>query len=381
MVDERIKKLAHGLVNYSVELQENENVLIDISGIDSYLLANEIIKEVYKVNANPFLKIKDARLQATLIKGANNEMLEMMRKQDLEQMKQMDAYIGIGASTNISELANVDKNQIQNYEIKYLDDVLNERVDNTKWVILRYPNGSMAQLAGMGTEEFEDFYFDVCNLDYSKMDKAMENLEKLMERTDKVHIKGPGTDLTFSIKGMGGIRCAGKANIPDGEVYTAPIKDSVNGVISYNALSTYRNFTFTDVKLEFKDGKIINATANNTEKINEIFDTDEGARYIGEFALGVNPYITKPMNDILFDEKISGSFHFTPGRAYEDMNNGNISSIHWDLVCIQTPEYGGGEIYFDDILIRKDGRFILPELECLNPENLVSGDGSVGNIK
>ena len=256
------------------------------------------------------------------------------------------------------------------YEKEYADDVLNERVDNTKWVILRYPNGSMAQLAGMNTEEFEDFYFDVCTLDYSKMDKAMDSLKALMERTDKVHIVGPGTDLTFSIKGMGGIKCAGEMNIPDGEVYSAPIRDSVNGVISYNAESNYRNFTFTNVRLEFKDGKIVNATANNTEKINEIFDTDEGARYVGEFALGVNPYITKPMNDILFDEKIAGSFHFTPGRAYEDMNNGNVSSIHWDLVCIQTPEYGGGEIYFDDVLIRKDGIFVIDELKCLNPENL-----------
>lgn len=370
MVDERIKKLAHGLVNYSVKLKENENILIDIVGTDGYALGNEIIKEVYKVKGNPFIKLTDPKMRATMIKGANDNLLEMMRKQDLEQMKKMDAYIGIGASKNISELANTNPQKVQDYEIKYMDDVLNERVDNTKWVILRYPTESMAQLAGMGTEEFEDFYFNVCNLDYGKMNEAMKNLQNLMERTDKVHIKGPGTDLTFSIKGMGGIRCAGESNIPDGEVYSAPIRDSVNGKISYNALSTYRNFTFTDVVLEFKNGKIINATSNNTEKINEIFDTDEGARYIGEFALGVNPYITKPMNDILFDEKISGSFHFTPGRAYEDMNNGNISSIHWDLVCIQTPEYGGGEIYFDDVLIRKDGRFVLPELKCLNPENL-----------
>jgi aminopeptidase len=244
------------------------------------------------------------------------------------------------------------------------------RVPKTRWVVLRYPNSAMAQLASTSLEAFEDFYFDVCNLDYSKMAKAMENLVNLMNATDKVRITAPGTDLTFSIKGIPAIPCAGEMNIPDGEVYSAPIKDSVNGVISYNAESNYRNFTFSNVRLEFKDGKIINATANNTEKINEIFDTDEGARYVGEFAIGVNPYITRPMNDILFDEKIAGSFHFTPGRAYEDMNNGNVSSIHWDLVCIQTPEYGGGEIYFDDVLIRKDGRFVLPELECLNPENL-----------
>ena len=370
MIDERIKKLAHGLVNYSVKLKENENILIHLSGEDSYDLGKEIVKEVYKVKGNPFIKIENDKIKHELLNGATEEMLKMKRELELEEMKKMDAYIAVRASKNISSLIDISSDKMELYE-KYSEDVLNERVDNTKWVILRYPNDSMAQLAGMNTEEFEDFYFKVCNLDYSKMNDAMENLKLLMERTDKVHIVGPGTDLKFSIKGMGGIKCAGECNIPDGEVYSAPIKDSVNGKISYNALSEYRNFTFTDVVLEFKDGKIINATANNTEKINEIFDTDEGARYIGEFALGVNPYITKPMNDILFDEKIAGSFHFTPGRAYTDMFNGNISAIHWDLVCIQTPEYGGGEIYFDDVLIRKDGRFVLPELECLNTENLI----------
>lgn len=371
MVDERIKKLAKGLVNYSTNIQENDNVLINLCGKDSYLLGRELVKAVYEAKGNPFVKIEDENLTHDIIKGANKEMLNLMREQELAQMKSMDAYIAVRASENISNLVDIPSEQMSKYEIEYRDDVLNERVDNTKWVILRYPNGSMAQLAGMNTEEFEDFYFNVCNLDYSKMDKAMDNLEKLMAKTDKVHIVGPGTDLSFSIKGMGGIKCSGNMNIPDGEVYSAPIRDSVNGKVSYNALSSYRNFTFTNIVLEFKDGKIINATANNTQKINEILDTDEGARYVGEFALGVNPYITKPMNDILFDEKIAGSFHFTPGRAYQDMNNGNISAIHWDLVCIQTPEYGGGEIYFDDVLIRKDGRFVLPELECLNPENLM----------
>ena len=128
---------------------------------------------------------------------------------------------------------------------------------------------------------------------------------------------------------------------------------------------------FENVRLVFKDGKIIEATSNNTERINQIFDTDEGARYVGEFAIGVNPFVTKPMKDILFDEKIRGSIHFTPGMAYEDANNGNVSDIHWDLVLIMTEEYGGGQIYFDDVLIRDNGRFVLSELECLNPENLV----------
>jgi aminopeptidase len=235
---------------------------------------------------------------------------------------------------------------------------------------MRYPNSSMAQKANMSTEQFEEFYFNVCNLDYAKMSKAMDPLEALLIKTDKVRIKGVGTDLSFSIKGLPAFKCDGEANIPDGEVYTAPVKDSVNGYITYNTPAEYQSFTYENIRLEFKDGKIIKATANDTERINKVFDTDEGSRYVGEFAIGVNPYIIKPMKDTLFDEKIMGSFHFTPGSAYDKCFNGNRSAIHWDLVCIQTPEYGGGEIWFDDVLIRKDGKFILKELEVLNPENL-----------
>ena len=370
MKDPRIVTLAEKLVSYSVRVKEGEKVLIDLGGEECYQLGEELVKAVCKKKAIPFIRIQDSNIQNAFIQYGSKEAFEKVKQQDLEQMKQMDAYIAIRASKNIANASHISNEKMEEYEKEYMEEVLNERVDHTKWVILRYPNASMAQLASMNTEEFEDFYFQVCNLDYKKMDKAMDALQELMSKTDQVHIVGPGTDLHFSIKKMGAIKCAGEFNVPDGEVYTAPIKDSVNGTISYNAYSTYRNTTFHQIVFQLKNGKIIEAKANEPEKLNQILDTDEGARYIGEFAIGVNPYITKPMNDILFDEKIAGSFHFTPGRAYEDMNNGNVSSIHWDLVCIQTPEYGGGEIYFDDVLIRKDGRFVLPELEALNPENL-----------
>ncbi|HRZ80378.1 MAG TPA: aminopeptidase, partial [bacterium] len=239
------------------------------------------------------------------------------------------------------------------------------------WCILAFPNPSYAQASSMSTEAFEDFYFNVCSLDYAKMDKAMDPLKKLMDKTDKVHIKGPGrTDLKFSIKGINAVKCAGKYNVPDGEVFTAPVKDSVNGVIEYNTPTVYHGTKFDKVILTFKKGKIVKIEGSNVEKLEHIFNTDEGARFVGEFAIGVNPYITKPMVDILFDEKICGSIHFTPGATYDECDNGNRSAIHWDLVMIQTPEYGGGEIYFDDVLIRKDGQFVLKELKPLNPENL-----------
>ena len=285
-------------------------------------------------------------------------------------MALMDAFIGIGCNDNTSELADVPGEKQAIWSKFYDNDILETRLKK-KWVVLRYPNNSLAQAAGTSLDSFEDFYFKVCNLDYSKMSKAMDNLVELMNKTDKVRLVSKGTDLTFSIKDIPAIKCAGEMNIPDGEVYTAPVKNSVNGTITYNTPTEYQGVTYTDVSLKFENGKIIEATANDTERVNKVFDTDEGARYVGEFAIGVNPFITKAMKNILFDEKIRGSIHFTPGNAYDDADNGNRSAIHWDLVLIQTEEYGGGEIYFDDVLIRKDGIFVLDELKCLNPENLI----------
>jgi aminopeptidase len=207
-------------------------------------------------------------------------------------------------------------------------------------------------------------------MDYAKMGRAMAPLEKLMAQTNRVHLKGPGTDLTFSIKGIGAKMCKGDRNIPDGEVFSCPVRNSVNGTIQFNTPTLYSGTKFENVRLELKDGKIINASANNTKRLNEILDTDAGARYIGEFSLGFNPHILNPMCDILFDEKIAGSLHFTPGQAYEDCGNGNQSAIHWDMVLIQRPDWGGGEVWFDGELIRKDGIFVRKDLKGLNPRNL-----------
>ncbi|MBO7156961.1 MAG: aminopeptidase [Clostridia bacterium] len=370
MVDQRIEKLANVLVNYSVELKKGEKILIEAKGID-YMLVTAIVKEVYKVGGFPFVNMEDNRVTRAIRMGMTEDLAKLMAKYDAYRMADMDAYIGIRGGNNCYELSDIGGDKAQIYGRLYAQPVHHElRVGKTKWVVLRYPNEGMAEQARMSTEAFEDFYFNVCNLDYAKMDRAMDALGALMDKTDKVRLVARDTDLTFSIKDIPSKKCSGHCNIPDGEIYTAPVKNSVNGYIHYNAPSVENGIEFKDVRLEFKDGKIINATANLTEEVNKIFDTDEGARYVGEFAIGVNPYINNPMGDILFDEKIAGSIHFTPGSCYEDCDNGNHSAVHWDLVLIMTPEYGGGEIYFDDVLIRKDGRFVLPELECLNPENL-----------
>ena len=370
-MDERIKRLAYNLVNVSCRVRPGEKVYVHYTGMDTEDLARCVVKEVYRAGGLPFPHFTDTRMQREMLLSCTDEQLKLMAEADGLKMSRMDCYVGIRGGDNINELADVPQEGLRRYNALYMTPVHHEiRVPKTKWVVLRYPSPSMAQSAGTSLEAFEDFYFDVCCLDYEKMGEAMKPLISLMERTSKVRITGPGTDLSFSIEGIPVVPCSGDRNIPDGEVYTAPVRDSVNGVLSYNTPSVFQGFTYENIRLTFERGKIVKAEANDTGKINRVFDIDEGARYIGEFAIGVNPYVTKPMKDILFDEKIGGSFHFTPGNCSEEAPNGNSSSIHWDLVCIQTPEYGGGEIYFDGKLIRKDGRFVLPELSCLNPENL-----------
>lgn len=372
IMDDRIEKLAKGLVNYSCEVKPGEKVYIHYIGEKTQELARSIIKEIYLAGGFPFPHFTDQKILRETLMSCSKEQLEKMAEIDCMEMSSMDCYIGIRGTDNVSELSDVPAEKMALYDSVYMEPVHHKiRVPRTRWVVLRYPNDSMAQLAGKSTEGFEDFYFKVCNLNYKKMGMAMESLVEKLNKTENVKIIGPGTDLTFSIKDIPAVPCCGKRNIPDGEVYTAPVKTSVNGKISYNTPSLYQGYTYENIQFEFKDGKIIEAIANNTEKINQLLNSDEGARYIGEFAIGVNPFIHHPMKDTLFDEKIAGSIHFTPGNCYEKANNGNTSVIHWDLVLIQSPEYGGGEIYFDDVLIRKDGRFVVSELEGLNPENLI----------
>ena len=371
MVDERLKKLAYNLVNYSCSLKKGEKIAIDATDTDPEFVC-ALVDEVYKVGGYPFVWQSSSIVRRKLLMGTTEEREKIRCKHDLPIMEDMNAYISI-RSKNVYENSDVPKENIKLVNKFYNYDVhIKTRVPKTKWVILNYPTSVLAQNAGMSTEAFEDFYFDVCNLDYSKMDKAMDSLKALMEKTDKVRIKAPGTDISFSIKGLPAIKCSGKFNIPDGEIFTAPVKNSVNGTIKYNIpILSGNGERHEDITLTFKDGKIVKATSVSREDINKIFDIDEGARYVGEFSFGVNPYIKKPMLDILFDEKIMGSIHFTPGSCYDECDNGNKSALHWDLIQIQTPEYGGGEIYLDDVLVRKDGRFVLDELKCLNPENLV----------
>ncbi|HRX84947.1 MAG TPA: aminopeptidase [Phycisphaerae bacterium] len=371
MLDPRLTRLADVLVNYSTELKPGDKVLIEAIDVPDEI-ACELARVARQAGADPLVTIKHNAVLRALLMHGSDEQLQLIADTEALRMKNVQAYIGVRGTRNVTELSDVPDERMKAYQRIWWRPVHGDiRVRQTRWVVLRFPSDSMAQAANMSTEAFEDFYFNVCTMDYAKMSKAMQPLQKRMEAADKVKIVGPGTELAFSIKGIPAIGCDGKLNIPDGEVFTAPVRDSVNGTLQYNTPTVYNGIRFDDVRLEFKDGKIVKATSSNTEALNKTLDSDEGARYIGEFAIGFNPYVTQPMLDILFDEKIAGSFHFTPGAAYEDeADNGNRSQVHWDMVCRQDPAHGGGEIWFDGELIRKDGQFVPKELQGLNPENL-----------
>jgi aminopeptidase len=365
MKDARNERLANILLTYSVDLQPGEKVMMEIRGQDTLRLAHEIIRQCTQLGGIPFWYYNDPSLCRHWIQGASEKQFEAFGRLHLGLMKEMDAWLLLHGPDNPFELADVDGRQLQLYQRLYTEPVhLQERVNNTKWCILNYPTNSMAQLAEMSREAFEDFYYSVCCLDYAGMSQAMDPLVEMMEQTDEVRVVSPGTDLCLSIKGMPAIKCDGKENIPDGEVFTAPVKDSVNGYITFNIPALERGMVFDDVKLEFRDGKVVGASCQSgREALTEILDTDEGARYLGEFALGVNPMVTRPMKDTLFDEKLAGSLHLALGQCGPETPNGNRSAIHWDIVLVQTAERGGGEVYFDGELVRKDGRFVDETLE------------------
>src|SRR5882724_4907720 len=368
MTDERYKQLANLLVGYSTELKKGDRVLLDMIDVpDEFTI--ELMRATRKAGAMPLVEVRHTRVNREIVRDTNEQHATLVRDLELFRMKKVQAYIAIRGSENANENADVPSERMALYA-RLNRPVLNYRVSKTRWCVLRWPTPSMAQGAGMSTEAFENLYFNVCTMDYRRMARAMVPLQRRMLKADAVHIKSPGTDLSFSIKGIGAKMCKGDRNIPDGEVFSCPTLKSANGTIQFNTPTLYSGTKFENVRLELKDGKIVAATANNTKRLNEILDTDAGSRYIGEFSLGFNPYILNPMCDILFDEKIAGSLHFTPGNAYETCGNGNRSAVHWDMVLIQRPEWGGGEVWFDGELIRKDGRFLPKDLKPLNPEKL-----------
>lgn len=362
---ERILKLAKIIVNHSIRVKENDRVLITYEGIESMPLVKAISKEIINNKGVVVADYQNQDLENYINENITDKIIEAKTKKIKFEVENYDAFVRICYRKSDYYDKNMDK-EMKRKLLKSIEPYKEIKVNEKRWVLLNYPSIVDAFKAHLTPEEFYEFSLNAMTVDYDQMYQNTLPLKELMEKTDKVRIVSPNTDITFSIKGLPAIICAGECNIPDGECFTAPVKDSVNGTITYNVPSPYHGEIFEHVSLTFKDGKIVEARSNNNSKLKEIFETDEGARYVGEFSLGFNPLIKNPMGDILFDEKIAGSLHFTPGCSYDECPNGNKSKIHWDLVLIQREEYGGGEVYFDDVLIRKNGKFVLPELEKLN---------------
>ena len=372
MTDPRYDQLADVLVNYSCAVQAGEAVLIEVFDIP-VAFVRSLIRRVDEAGGRPLVSLRSMAVMRDLMLCSSDEQMRLIGEVDAYRMSRVQAYIAARGNPNISEWADVPPEKVKRYQNLWWQPAHRDlRVEKTRWVVIRWPSPSMAQQAEMSTEQFEDFYFRVCTMDYARMSRAMKPLKELMERTDRVRLVAPGTDLEFSIRGISAVACDGGRNIPDGEVFTAPVRDSIQGTIHFNMPSIYLGVTHRDVCLTFRDGRVVEAQGSDPAHLESVLETDEGARYVGEFAIGFNPYITEPMKDTLFDEKMAGSIHLTPGNAYKNADNGNKSDIHWDLVLQMTPETGGGEIYFDDRLVRRDGRFVLPELEDLNPERLTA---------
>ncbi|MBS1706676.1 MAG: aminopeptidase [Armatimonadetes bacterium] len=372
MLDPRVTRLAELICTHSTKIGPSDKVLVHAFDIPPEAVA-EVVRVVQSKGAQVTVRLESNIVRRQMMLEMTEDNARLHATVEKFEMEQMTAYLALRGSDNVMENADVAPEKSSIWQRLYATPVVFEtRVPKTKWVALRWPTPSMAQQAGMSTQAFEDFYFRVCTMNYAKMAEAAKPLVDLMDATDEVHLVGPGTDLKFSIKGIGSIPCSGEANIPDGECYSCPVRDSVNGEVTYNTVSLYQGLEFKNIHYKVKNGKIVEATCDGyTDRLNEILDTDEGARYFGEWALGYNPHVLHPMKDTLFDEKIAGSFHLTPGNAYSGRGgNGNKSAIHWDTVMIQRPDYGGGEIYFDGKLIRKDGIFTLPELADLNPDRL-----------
>ena len=380
MKDPRHTDLAKVLVHHSCQVQPGEKVLVEAFDIPSDFVV-ELVKTIAAAGGRPLVSTYQQQVLRAMYQAGSEESLGLIGQVEKLRMENVQCYIGVRGSHNIAEMSDVPKDNMDLYERLWWNPVhSNVRVPKTKWVVLRWPHSAMAQAANMSTEAFEDFYFRVCaGVDYKAMAKASEPLVDLLAHADAVHIKGPGpTDLKFSIKGIGAKPCNGDRNIPDGETFSCPTLDSCEGVIQFNCETLYRGTVFNNIRLKLTGGKIVEASADsppNTQKLNDLLDSAEGPRRIGEGSPAYNPHaynplIKKPMRDILFDEKIAGSFHVTPGNAYEDCGSGNKSQIHWDMVCIQRPDYGGGEIWIDGKLIRKDGLFVPDSLQGLNPDRL-----------
>ncbi|GAA4726414.1 aminopeptidase [Brevibacillus fulvus] len=358
-------RLAETIVHHSLGLKRGQRVLIEVVG-QAEPLVDAIVHAVWDVGAHPFFRFHPTEELRSLILHADSRQLHLLATREVERQRTMDGFIGIRADENLYEFSDLPKEQYNRYVKLYMQPLQAAMAELEKWVLLKYPTYGMAQLAKMSLSQLQQNYLAACNLDYQKLQEMVQPLAQWLEKTEHVRIVGPDTDLHFSIKGIPHYLCDGKYNLPDGEIFTAPLLESAEGKITFNVPATYMGLIFEQVSLEFRQGKVVRVRSSDETRLTELLSCDEGARQLGEFGIGLNPYIRQPMYNTLFDEKMAGSIHLALGQAYPMAENGNVSNLHLDLVLCQLPEFGGGSLFFDNVLIRKDGMFQPPELQRLN---------------
>lgn len=366
MVDPRIKKMANVLVNYSLQIKKGDLFVIQGSELAMPLI-KEIYKEALRVGANPEVFLTPTGTKEIFFKEASEEQLSFVSPLRLHMIKSIDAILNIMGGYNTKELSGVDPKRIAlNAKAnKEINDIFNERVNSgdLRWCLCQYPTHSGAQESNMSLDEYTEFIFEACLLNEDDPIKAWENVKKNHERIidylkdkDFIEIKSKDTHLKLRVGGRKWINCFGDNNFPDGEVFTAPIEDSIEGHIRFSFPGIYMGKEIEDIRLTFEKGKVVKAgAAKGEDLLHALLDTDEGARYIGEFAIGTNYGIKKFTKNMLFDEKIGGTIHLALGNAYGESGGKNKSVIHWDMLCDMKD---GGEIYADGELFYKDGKFL-----------------------
>jgi aminopeptidase len=363
----RMDAIADMIAGHSLKITPGDKVLVDATDdCDDLIMA--AIKSIQAKGGLPFVLHQSSRVRCAWLMGITDEQLESWYESMYHLRKDMDCILTIRSQNNGFELADVPQEAIRKFAGMSIRLGKLARKPTLRTSLIRYPTAAFAQQCGMSTDACEEYFFNVCTMDYQALYQEMEPLKAALDHAGRVRILSPGTDISFSIEGVNCFISAGTWNIPDGETAMEIVRESVNGIISYNVPSNHQGFVYRDIRLTFKEGRVAGVEANDAKRMEAILDTDAGARYIGEFAIGVNPYIRRPIIDTLFDEKMAGSLHFTPGGTDSD---GNPSSVHWDIVQSHMPEFGGGEIYLDGKLWRKDGLFVDDALKRLNPDVLL----------
>ena len=367
MADTRIEKLADLLVNYSVAVRPGDKVVITGETIAEPLL-KAIYTFVLKAGGYPTMMARLAGLDELFYRYASDDQLQHLPDWQREIISTYDVRISIGAEHNTKALTNVDPEKMVMYRQSHreLMEIALRRsaTKELRWTVAIFPTNAYAQDAEMGLSEYEDFVYSACMPDindpvayWQRFSAWQQKIVDWLKEKKSVHVIGPETDLRLSIAGRPFENCDGHYNMPDGEVFTSPVEDSVEGKVCFSYPAIYQGHEVTGVRLRFEKGKVVEATAEkNEEFLLKLIDTDEGSRRVGEFAIGTNEGITRFTRQILFDEKMNGSFHMALGAGYPETGSQNKSAIHWDLICDLRD---GGEIWVDDELMYQNGKFVI----------------------